>query len=319
METLPHEKQIREYEETIRRFRDKGENGPKLLSNNEIAKLEQKLEKLKREVYSGLTPVERVSIARHPSRPHTIDYIQSICDDFVELHGDRTVGDDPAIIGGFARIGDQKFMVVGQEKGADTEERLKRNFGMPHPEGFRKALRLMKLAERSNLPVVSFIDTPGAFCGLSAEERGQAWAIATNMWEMARLKTPIIVVVIGEAGSGGALAMAVGDTVGMLEHSYYSVISPEGCASILWKDASKKALATEALKLNSENMVDFEVVESIIREPLGGAHHDPEKTAHNVRDFILSSWEHLKDVPADVLLAQRYQKFRKLGRFTEQQ
>lgn len=315
METLPHEKQISEYEETIRRFRDKGE-GPTLLSSNEVEELERKLDTLKHEVYSELTPIERLAICRHPQRPRSLHYIDTLFDDFEELAGDRAVGDDAAIVGGFGRLGNQKFVVIGQEKGHDTESRMRRNFGMPHPEGFRKALRLMKMGEKFNLPVVCFVDTPGAFPGLTAEERGQAWAIATNLREMARLKTPIIVVVIGEAGSGGALAIAVGDQVGMLEHGYYSVISPEGCASILWKDQEKKPEAIKALKLNAENMVEFEIVDSIIREPLGGAHHDAALSARNVKDFIQSSYNRLKLIPLDQLVAQRYEKYRQLGRWS---
>ncbi|MBS0622330.1 MAG: acetyl-CoA carboxylase carboxyltransferase subunit alpha [Verrucomicrobia bacterium] len=318
METLPHEKQIREYEETIQRLREQGsERGPCLLSPQEVVKLESKLEVLKHEVYGNLSPVERLAISRHPSRPRALYYIEKICTNFVELHGDRLFGDDPAIVGGFAQIGGQKFIVIGQEKGHDTQTRLHRNFGSAHPEGFRKALRLMQMAEKFSLPVVTLIDTQGAFPGLSAEERGQSWAIAMNLREMARLRTPIISVVLGEAGSGGALALAVADRVGMLEHGYYSVISPEGCASILWKDASQKAKAVEQLKLNSEYMMEFEVIEEVIAEPLGGAHHNPAIAALNVQEFIVSSWSRLKSLSIDELLNARYQKFRKLGACSE--
>lgn len=310
--TLPHEKQIREYEETLRHFREE-KDGPKLLTSTEVQKLEKKLEKLKKKVYSELTPVERLDIARHPKRPRAKAYIEALCEDFIELYGDRQFRDDAAIIGGLGKICGQKFVVIGQEKGDDTESRLHRNFGMPHPEGFRKALRLMELAAKFHLPVLTLIDTPGAFPGLAAEERGQAWAIANNLLKMARLPTQIVCVVIGEAGSGGALAIAVGDRVGMLEHSYYSVISPEGCASILWKDASKKSLATSALKLNAENMLDFEVIDAAIKEPLGGAHHDPQIAIQNVQKFILKSWKELKDIPIETLVEQRYERYRKLG------
>ncbi len=316
MDTLPHERQILEYAETIRRFREQGE-GPNLLSEKEVAKLEQKLEALKKQVYSKLTPIERLAICRHPQRPRALYYIETLCEDFFELYGDRQYGEDSAIVGGLARIGGEKFMVIAQEKGHDTESRLHRNFGMPHPEGFRKARRLMETAARFHLPVVTFVDTPGAFPGLTAEERGQAWAIAENLREMARLRTPIIVVCIGEAGSGGALAIAIGDQIGMLEHGYYSVISPEGCASILWKDQSKKETAVEALKLNSENMLEFRVIDAVIPEPLGGAHHNRLATAESVKEFITSSWTQLKGLPTETLLARRYEKFRRIGSHSE--
>jgi len=256
----------------------------------------------------------------HPRRPHTINYIEALCgESFHELHGDRLYGDDRAIVGGLGKIGSQKFVVVGQEKGSDTASRMERNFGMPHPEGFRKARRLMELASRFRLPVVSFIDTPGAFPGLAAEERGQAWAIAENLREMMALPTPIIIVLIGEACSGGALAMAVGDRIGMLEHSYYSVISPEGCASILWKDAGKSGLAAETLRLNAEHLVDFGVVDTVIPEPLGGAHHDAEATYEAVEEFILSSLRELKSLSGEELLEKRYLKFREHGAYTSEQ
>jgi len=310
--TLPHEKEIREYEETIRQFREQKE-GRKLLSKTDVQKLERKLEKLKKKVYSELSPVERLGISRHRERPRALTYIHAIVDDFVELCGDRLHGDDAAIIGGLGKICGHKFVIIGQEKGRDTESRLHRNFGMPHPEGFRKAKRLMELAAKFHLPVLTLVDTPGAFPGLAAEERGQAWAIADNLFMMARLPTQIIVTVIGEAGSGGALAIAMGDRIGMLEHSYYSVISPEGCASILWKDAEKKGLATAALKLNAENMLEFGVIDAVIKEPLGGAHHDPKLAMHNVQEFILDSWKELKDIPMETLIEQRYERYRKLG------
>jgi acetyl-CoA carboxylase carboxyl transferase subunit alpha len=316
MDTLPHERQILEYEETIRRFREEGE-GPTLLTKKEVARLEKKLETLKGEVYSKLTSLERLAICRHAGRPRALHYIEAICEDFFELYGDRQFGDDAAIVGGLARIGGEKFMVIGQEKGSDTESRLKRNFGMPHPEGFRKARRLMETAERFHLPVVTLVDTPGAFPGLTAEERGQAWAIAENLREMARLRTPVIVVVIGEAGSGGALAIAIGDRIGMLEHGYYSVISPEGCASILWKDQAKKGDAVEALKLNAENMLEWQIIDTIIPEPLGGAHHNPAATTSAVETFILDSWAELKNQTPEQLVEARYDKFRCLGCHTE--
>lgn len=314
MDILPHEKQIYEYIKAIDHLKKQNQNTP--LFNNEINKLEKKLGELKKFIYSGLTPWQRVMICRHPSRPHTVDYIKNICQNFHELCGDRAFGNDNSIVGGLAEIGDMKCVVIGQEKGFDTESRVHRNFGMLNPEGFRKALRLMKLAEKFNLPIVSFLDTPGAFPGLEAEERGQGWAIANNLREMALISTPIIVLVIGEGCSGGALGMGVGDVIGMLEHAYYSVISPEGCASILWKDAGKSQDAAQALKLNAEDLLKLQVIDAIINEPLGGAHHDTAMTYKNVKNFIQEQWEVLKMIPKEILLEQRYLKFRKIGQFT---
>lgn len=313
MDTLPHEKEVEEYIKSIERL--KKQNTKDGLFTNEITRLEDKLETLKKEVFSKLTPWERIQICRHPKRPHTIDYIQHMCDQFVELSGDRSFSNDLAIIGGLAKIGEMKCVIIGQEKGNDTESRIKHNFGYMNPEGYRKALRLMQLAEKFHLPVVTLIDTPGAYPGLEAEERGQGWAIAMNLREMARLKTPIISVIIGEGCSGGAIGIGVSDTIGMLEHSYYSVISPEGCASILWKDPAKKPLAAEALKLTSENLKRFEIIEEIIKEPLGGAHHNTSETFANVREFILQQWQSLKMIPTELLLDQRYDRFRKFGTF----
>jgi acetyl-CoA carboxylase carboxyl transferase subunit alpha len=318
VDTLPHEKQIREYEETLRRLKaQKGGTGSQLLSRDEITKLEKKLGKLKESVYANLSPSERIAIARHPGRPQTTDYIRGLCDKFVELYGDRVYGDDSAVVGGLGKIGGQKFIIVGHEKGHDTDSRLYRNFGMSHPEGFRKAMRLMNMAAKFQLPVISFIDTPGAFPGLTAEERGQAWAIAQNLRDMMRVPTPIIVIFIGEGSSGGALATAIGDVIGMLEHGYYSVISPEACASILWKDTSKSHQAAKALKLNAEDLHELDIIDTIIKEPLGGAHYDPEACFDTVKDFILNSWKFLKSFDLEYLLERRYQKFRKLGATSE--
>jgi len=311
LDILPHEKQIYEYIKAIDHLKKQNQNNP--LFNNEIRKLESKLGELKRHVYGGLTPWQRVTICRHPARPHTIDYIKHLCHDFHELCGDRSFGDDQSIIGGLAKIDDMRCVVIGQEKGNDTESRVHRNFGMMSPEGFRKALRLMRLAEKFDLPVVSFLDTPGAYPGLEAEERGQGWAIAHNLREMSLIATPIIVVVIGEGCSGGALGMGVGDVLAMLEHSYYSVISPEGCASILWKDAGKNVEAASALKLNAEDLLRLQIIDAIINEPLGGAHHDQELTYKNVKHYILEQWQMLKMIPKEILLEQRYLKFRKMG------
>jgi len=313
LDILQHEKQIHEYIKTIEHLKKQNQSNP--LFTNEINKLEQKLESLKLEVYSKLTPWQRVSIARHVSRPHTVDYIKSICTSFHELCGDRMFSDDQAIIGGIAKIGEMKCVIIGQEKGFDTESRIHHNFGMMNPEGFRKAMRLMKLAEKFQLPVISLLDTAGANPQLEAEERGQGWAIAHNLREMSSLKTPIIVVIIGEGFSGGALGIGVGDVIGMLEHACYSVISPEGCASILWKDASKKSDAAAALMLNAENMLELQIIDAIIKEPLGGAHHNPQVACERVKQFILEQWQIFKMIPTEILLEQRYLKFRRLGKF----
>jgi acetyl-CoA carboxylase carboxyl transferase subunit alpha len=266
-----------------------------------------------------LTPWDRVTISRHPSRPRSIDYLKHMCDQFTELFGDRLYGDDRAMVTGLAKIGGVKFMVVAQEKGCDTESRLRRNFGMCHPEGYRKAIRCMKLAAKFHLPVLCLVDTPGAYAGLSAEERGQGWAIAQNLADMARLPTPIIVVLIGEGCSGGALGIGVGDSVAMLEHAYYSVISPEGCASILWKDTTKKQVAAAALKMQAEDLLELDVIDSIIEEPAGGAHEDVTKVYQSVKRHVLDEWNDLKTVPIAILLEQRYQKFRKIGKFFHSQ
>lgn len=312
---LTHEKQIQEYEETIAKFKEQNQSNP-LLSDAELIKLEKKLDQLKKKVYSNLSPWERVAISRHPQRPRAVDYIKHLCEEFHEIAGDRLFRDDPAIICGFAKIGGVKFMVIAQEKGCDTESRVKTNFGMPHPEGYRKAMRCMRLAAKFNLPVLSLVDTPGAYAGLAAEERGQGWAIAQNLFEMARLPTPMLIILIGEGCSGGALGIGVGDVVAMLQHSYYSVISPEGCASILWKDAGKKATAAEALKMQAEDLLEMEIIDDIIEEPLGGAHHDPAVVYDNVKKYILAQWNVLKAVPLETLIEQRYQKFRRMGKFT---
>lgn len=311
MEILPHEKQIQEYIKTIEHLKKQSQDSP--LFKNEIVKLEQKLQKLKQKVYSELTPWQRVLICRHPSRPHALDYIKNICSQFQELCGDRLYGNDPALVGGLAKIGDMKCVIMGQEKGSDTEGRMKHHFGMLNPEGYRKGLRLMRLAEKFRLPVVTLLDTPGANPTLEAEERGQGWAIAQNLRDMARISTPIIAIIVGEGCSGGAIGLGVGDSVAMLEHAYYSVISPEGCASILWKDADKKIEASSALKLNAENLLEMQIIDAIINEPLGGAHHDPAVAYANIKRYILEQWHILRMIPREILLEQRYMKFRKMG------
>lgn len=314
---LPHEKQIFEYIKTIEHLKKQNQDNP--LFSAEIRQLENKLEKLQKKVYNELSAWERVLISRHPQRPHTIDYVKNITENFIELFGDRSHGDDPSVIGGFATIDGVKCMLIGQEKGGDTESRVRRNFGMVNPEGFRKALRLMKLAEKYNLPIVSLLDTPGAYPGLEAEQRGQGWMIANNLQAMSQLATPIVVLIIGEGCSGGALGMGVGDCIGMLEHSYYSVISPEGCASILWKDAGKKQEAAAALKLNAEHLLETGIVDDVLSEPLGGAHHNPQFVYDKVKKFIVDKCAMLKRISPELLLEQRYSKFRVIGRFIERQ
>lgn len=266
-------------------------------------------------INNNLSAWERVLICRHPKRPHTSDFIHNMCDAFTELHGDRLFSDDEAIIGGLGYIGGERCIIIGQEKGKDTESRIRHNFGMPHPEGYRKALRLMKLAEKFEIPIVSLIDTPGAYPGLTAEERGQGSAIATNLWAMAQIRVPIICVLIGEGCSGGALGIGVGDVIGMLEHAYYSVISPEGCASILWKDAKMNAHAAEVLKIHAEDLLEFGIVDEIIKEPDGGAHLDPEFIFSGVKEFVLRQMKALSAHSPYELLENRYQKFREMGQY----
>lgn len=282
---------------------------------SEIKRLEAKLKEVKKNIFNSLTPWQRVQIARHPKRPFTLDYINMIMTDFVEIHGDRHFADDLAIVGGLARVGGEKIMVVGHQKGKDTKENLMRNFGSAHPEGYRKAMRLMELAEKFGIPVVSFIDTPGAYPGIGAEERGQAEAIAYNLREMAVLRTPIIVIVIGEGGSGGALGIGVGDRICVLENAYYSVISPEGCAAILWKDRAKAPEAAAVLKLTAFDLLEFGIIDEVINEPLGGAHRNPEKTAASVKKSITKFIADTKNTPKDKLINARYEKFRKIGVF----
>lgn len=281
----------------------------------EIARLERKLIKVKAEVYGDLTRWQRTLLSRHLQRPYTLDYVRLIFTDFLELHGDRNFRDDPAIAGGPARFNGEPVLVIGHQKGRTTQEKLFRNFGMPHPEGYRKALRLMQMAEKFSRPVVTFIDTPGAYPGIEAEERGQAVAIATNLKVMARLRVPLVSFVIGEGGSGGALALGVADRVFMLENSVYSVISPEGCAAILWRDSGKSEQAAEALKLTAEDALKHGVIDGIIKEPLGGAHRDYEEVAENLAKALKDCLEELAQFSTEELVLQRYNKFRKMGRF----
>ncbi|MDD2928101.1 MAG: acetyl-CoA carboxylase carboxyltransferase subunit alpha [Candidatus Omnitrophica bacterium] len=281
--------------------------------SSEVRRLEDKLEHLKKDTYTHLSAWQRVQLARHPQRPYTLDYISLIMSDFIELHGDRLFSNDKAIICGLAKLDKQKIAVIGHQKGRDTKENLQRNFGCAHPEGYRKALRVMQLAEEFNLPVVVFIDTPGAYPGIGAEERGQSQAIALNLREMASLATPIISIVIGEGGSGGALGVGVADRICILENSYYSVISPEGCAAILWKDGAKAPLAAEVLKLTGEDLLKLKIIDEIIPEPLGGAHRDPQKIASSLKDSIAKNLKELKSLSKEELLNLRYSKFRSMG------
>ena len=285
--------------------------------SGEVKKLEAKLSQIKKEVYENLTPWQRVQLARHPKRPYTLDYIEMLMTDFVEIHGDRHFADDKSIVGGLAIINGEKIMVVGHQKGRDTKENLIRNFGSPHPEGYRKAMRLMSMAEKFSVPIVTFIDTPGAYPGIGAEERGQAEAIAYNLREMATLQTPIIIFVIMEGGSGGALGIGVGDKIYVLENAYYSVISPEGCAAILWKERSRSPDAAKALKLTAKDLFDMGIIDGIIKEPLGGAHRNPQEAAENIKTAIIKDLEALKRIPKSKLIEMRYTKFRSIGIFNE--
>ncbi len=285
----------------------------------ELDDLRTRRAELLEDLYTELSPVNTVRVARHPRRPQTRDYIDLIFKDFCELHGDRRFGDDPALVTGLARLGSVKCLVIGHQKGRDTQERLACHFGCAHPEGYRKALAKMKLAEKFNLPIVTLVDTPGAYPGVGAEQRGQAEAIAVNLLEMSRLETPIISVVIGEGGSGGALGIAVADKVAMLQHSWYSVISPEGCAAILWKEANEKnnSAAAEALRLTARDNLRLRIVDAIIQEPSGGAHREPEATAEALRKWLLDQLRSLKRIKPANLPPKRYKRFRKLGVFTE--
>ena len=285
--------------------------------SGEINRLEEKLSAIKKDVYDNLTPWQRVQIARHPKRPYTLDYIEMIMTDFIEIHGDRHFADDKAMVCGFAKLNEERIVLIGHQKGRDTKENLERNFGSAHPEGYRKAMRVMKMAEKFGLPVIVLIDTPGAYPGIGAEERGQAEAIAYNLREMADLKAAIIVFVIGEGGSGGALGIGVGDKVYVLENAYYSVISPEGCAAILWKERSKSPDAAAALKLTAKDLLEMRIIDGIVKEPLGGAHRNPQETAENIKKIIKKDLAVLKAIPKEKLVEARYNKIRAIGVFKE--
>jgi acetyl-CoA carboxylase carboxyl transferase subunit alpha len=312
---LEFEKPIVELEKKIEELNLLARDG--LDIGADIATLENRIEEMRNEIFSNLSRWQTTQVARHISRPFTLDYIRLIFTDFTELHGDRAFGDDHAIVGGLARFDGQPVMVIGHQKGRDTKEKVYRNFGMPHPEGYRKALRLMQMAEQFKLPVITFVDTPGAYPGIGAEERGQAEAIARNLRDMSCLRTPVVVCITGESGSGGALAIAVGNRVLMLEHSVYSVISPEGCAAILWSDGSKGAQAADALKLTARDIITLGVIDEIIKEPVGGAHRDYETTAKNLKEAIARNLTELAGLSGDELAEDRYKKFRAMSRFME--
>lgn len=310
------EKPLVELEQRIRDLRSvPGGGGPGVAQ--ELRDAERKAEKLRKQIFARLTPWERVQLARHPQRPYTLDYLPHLVTDFGELHGDRAFGEDAALVAGLGRFEGRPVAVVGHQKGRNTRENLKRNFGMPHPEGYRKALRVMKLAEKFRNPILCFVDTPGAFPGIGAEERGQAEAVARNIREMATLATPVLVFVTGEGGSGGALAIAVGDRVFMLEYAFYSVISPEGCASILWKTREKAAQAAEALRFTAPDLLELGVIDGILPEPPGGAHRDPETMARTIGDTIRSSLEVLDQLPAADLVRMRQDRYLAMGAFQE--
>lgn len=313
---LDFEKPILELERKIEELKNLTET-EKIDLSSEIKQLEQRLEKLKRETFENLNAWQRVQVARHPKRPYTMDYVNLIMKDFVELHGDRLFSDDKAIVCGTAKINGQKIILIGHQKGRNTKDNLLHNFGCAHPEGYRKAIRAMKLAEKFALPIVIFIDTPGAYPGIGAEERGQAHSIAYNLREMTAIGVPIVIFVIGEGGSGGALGIGVGDKVCILENAYYSVISPEGCAAILWRDRAKAPEAAEALKLTARDLLKMGIVDEIIKEPLGGAHRDPETCAKNIKTAIKKYLQELLPLPKKELLENRYKRFRKIGVFKE--
>jgi acetyl-CoA carboxylase carboxyl transferase subunit alpha len=313
---LEFEKPIIELEqkiEDLRAFADKEH----LEFSDELRKLEAKAETMKDEIYANLTRWQRVQIARHPRRPYTLDYVSRLFTDFAELHGDRLYRDDRAIVTGIAHFEGRPIVVIGHQKGRNTKENLDRNFGMPHPEGYRKALRVMRLAEKFKNPIISFIDTPGAYPGVGAEERGQGEAIARNIRDMASIRVPIIVIVIGEGGSGGALALAVGDEILMLENAIYSVISPEGCAAILWKDQSKAAAAAEAMRVTAPDLVSLGVLTKVVSEPLGGAHRNFDAVAETLRLEIRASLDRLLPIPAEELVRRRHEMFGRMGVFAE--
>lgn len=314
---LDFERPIAELEKKIQDMKDFS-SGEDLELSQEIERLERRAQKLRREIFSNLTPWQRVQLARHPKRPYTLDYITRLMEGFLELHGDRLFADDKAIVGGLAKFEGRPVVVVGHQKGRDTKENLRRNFGMAHPEGYRKALRLFRLAAKFGRPVIVFIDTPGAYPGIGAEERGQAEAIATNLKIMSHLPVPIIIAIIGEGASGGALGIGIGDRILMLENAWYSVISPEGCAAILWRDRAKASQAAKALKLTAQDLMKLGVIDAIVPEPLGGAHRDFEAVAQSLRAKTKEALEELDKLTTERLVAQRIEKFSRMGSIVEE-
>lgn len=310
--TFDFEKPIADLQQQILKVKQVAEK-TKVDVSATIAELEARVEQTKQQIYSNLSGWENVQISRHPDRPYTLSYIEMMCDDFIELHGDRTVKDDKAIVGGFASIAGQTVMIIGHQKGINTKMRQYRNFGMANPEGYRKALRLMKLAEKFNKPVITFIDTPGAYPGLEAEERGQGEAIARNLLEMSVLRVPVLCFIVGEGASGGALGIGIGDRVYMLEHTWYSVISPESCSSILWRSWDFKEKAADCLKLTSHDMLNNKLIDGIIKEPLGGAHHNPEEMAKTIQHKITEDLKELMNRDIDELVSERIEKFCSMG------
>jgi len=313
---LEFEKPVEEAEKRLMELLSYNAEGQEQYAS-EIAKLDKKVRHGLKDLYSKLTPSQVTQVARHQDRPYTLDYIQNVFTDFVELHGDRAFKDDPAIVCGLAKLNETAVVVIGQQKGRNTKEKVHRNFGMPHPEGYRKALRMMELAERFGRPIFTFIDTPGAYPGIGAEERGQAEAIAVNLMRMSTLRVPVIATVIGEGGSGGALAIGVADRVLMMEFSTYSVISPEGCAAILWKDASKADLAAKALKIDAAELLKLGVIDRIVKEPVGGAHREPETAYKNLKTVFIDTLAELRELTPEDLVGLRYEKFRAMGVFAE--
>jgi len=311
---LDFEKPIYELEQKIEEIKNLSEN---VDVSEEVKTLEKKVNQLRENIFSNLTRWQRVQLARHPERPYTLDYIQYMTTDFIELHGDRYYGDDKAIVGGFAKLDGQPVMIIGQQKGRDTKSNLYRNFGMPNPEGYRKALRLMKLAAKFNKPIITLLDTPGAYPGIEAEERGQAEAIARNLFEMSHLPVPIVVVIIGEGASGGALGIGVGDRMLMLENTWYSVIAPESCSSILWKSWDYKEQAAEALRLTAKDLLEQKIIDRIIPEPLGGAHRNPQQAAHILKDALIEELKMLQKIKPDKLIEKRVEKFCNMGAWNE--
>jgi acetyl-CoA carboxylase carboxyl transferase subunit alpha len=315
-EYLEFEKPIAELEKKIEELTLFTSSG-NIDLEEEILKLHKKSDQLRAEIYSRITPWQKAQISRPPNRPYTLDYIEAMLTDFLEMHGDRAFADDPAIVSGMAKLDGSPIVVIGHQKGRTTKEKIYRNFGMPNPEGYRKALRVMRFAERFSKPLLTFIDTPGAYPGIGAEERGQGESIARNLSVMSQLKTPILTVVIGEGGSGGALALGVADRVLMLEHSTYSVISPEGCAAILWNNGAKASEAAELLKITAQDLFQMKVTDEVVEEPIGGAHRDPRRAAELLKESVVRNLAEIRNVPIDDLVKQRYERLRRIGTFDE--